>query len=262
MDHGISLRTQTRAAMPESVDLGAVDQFERRSGRDLAETMMDAGRKRRILNEALDRRLELRGNAILTAAGAGFAAALANLAMVLDVGRWVYLVPTALLLGLLSGSTALLILVLNRRGYWDALAADTARCSIIIRQIQALREEDLRTPLGRRVLDGLLQEFKTIVDGRKALDSVDFVVERRHRRLKVRHTNVICILPDGERRPATIRDISRSGVALTIDVHLPVGTALLIGSTPARAVRVTEDGLAFEFLKPIPRERFSQDIVL
>ncbi len=247
--------------MPEGVDLGLLEQHDRRSGRDLAETMMDAGRKRRILNEALERRLQLRRNAVLTAACAGFAAALANLAMLLDLGRWVYLIPASCVLALLSGSAGLLIHILNRRDYWDALAADTARCGIIIRQIQALRQNDLDTPLGRRVLDALLQEFKGIVDRRKALDSVDFIVERRHQRFTIRHANVICTLPDGERRPATIRNISRSGVALTM-ASLPVGTALFIGATPARAVRVTEDGMAFEFLKPIPRERFSQDIVL
>ena len=223
---------------------------------------MDAGRKRRILTEALERRLQLRANAIAIATWAGFAAALANLAMLLDLGRWVYLVPAAFLLALLSSSAALLLFVLNGRDYWDALAADTARCSVIIKQVKALRQDDLGSQLGRRVLNGLLQEFKSIVDRRKALDSVDFVVDRRHRRFTIRNTSVICTLPDGERRPATIRDISRSGVALAIHAELPVGMALLIGATPARAVRVTGDGMAFEFLKPIPRERFSQDIVL
>ena len=57
-------------------------------------------------------------------------------------------------------------------------------------------------------------------------------------------------LPDGRELIVKITDISISGVGVETDTLPPVGTQLLIGSTPAVVVRHFPGGFAGEFPKP------------
>lgn len=224
--------------------------------------MMDAGRKRRILSEALERRSDQRHNAALTAAWAGLAACGSSLATYFDLASWTYLVPASIMMALVSGSAALCLLILDGREARDALTADTARCGLIIKQIQVLAQYDPKAPAVEALLNRLLGEVDSIAERHKGLDGRDLIAERRDPRFTVGNRTVTCTLRGGEQRSATIQDLSRSGVALKTTMSLAPGTLVTIGSTPARAVRMTQDGIAFEFLKPFAREKFTPDIVL
>lgn len=229
---------------------------------DWAALVMNAGRKRRMLSEALERRSDQRRGATLAAVWAGFGTFGSSLATYFDLAPWTYLVPASIGMALVSGSAALFLVVLDRREARDALTADVARCSLIAKQIQALAQHEAPAPALEAVFKRLLAEFKSIADRHRALDGGDLIAERRHPRVPISHMRVTCTLRNGERWYAAARDLSRSGVALRTDIRLPKGTLVTIGSTPARAARETEDGMAFEFLKPIPRERFSSDMAL
>lgn len=52
---------------------------------------------------------------------------------------------------------------------------------------------------------------------------------------------------DARAHMARIKDVSRSGVALTTTVEMAVGEAILVGTTPAEVVRVFDGGFAARF---------------
>ena len=53
-----------------------------------------------------------------------------------------------------------------------------------------------------------------------------------------------------------------SGAAMTVDFQPPIGTRVMIGKTPAQVVRLFAGGLAVEFMRVIPPEEFSDNIIL
>jgi hypothetical protein len=74
--------------------------------------------------------------------------------------------------------------------------------------------------------------------------------DRRHERVVPLMRRANLRLPDGRELIVKITDISISGVGVETDTLPPVGTQLLIGSTPAVVVRHFPGGFAGEFPKP------------
>ncbi len=85
---------------------------------------------------------------------------------------------------------------------------------------------------------------------------------RRHRRIVPLHTAVMVHFEDGRRLATRLVDVSRSGAAILLDEKPPVGASLTLGATAGRVVRHFEDGVGVEFAVPLPRDRFSEDMVL
>jgi hypothetical protein len=83
--------------------------------------------------------------------------------------------------------------------------------------------------------------------------------DRRHERIAPRERNTTLTLPGGREHLARIIDVSRSGVALAVDVTPPIGTPVTVGSRPAQVVRQFSGGLAVEFDRLIPAEMFDDD---
>lgn len=88
--------------------------------------------------------------------------------------------------------------------------------------------------------------------------------DRRHERIRPSHIRTTLILPQGREVVATIIDVSRSGVALTLSGALTTteGTPVTVGVTQGRIVRVLPDGVAVEFTRIIPEIEFSVDVAL
>ncbi|MHB2168226.1 PilZ domain-containing protein [Alsobacter sp. R-9] len=86
--------------------------------------------------------------------------------------------------------------------------------------------------------------------------------DRRHERLTPRRTAVLVRMPNGKEAAARIIDLSMSGAALTVGVPIAIGTAVTVGSTPARVVRHFGSGIGVEFVRPITEDMFDEDVVL
>ena len=86
--------------------------------------------------------------------------------------------------------------------------------------------------------------------------------DRRHERITPRQVNVLIRLANGREGAGRIIDLSMSGVAITTNFAVPPGTAVTIGSTPARVVRQFGTGIAVEFVRPIPEDLFDEDLQL
>ena len=85
---------------------------------------------------------------------------------------------------------------------------------------------------------------------------------RRHRRVVPIHTAVLVRFEDGRSLATRLLDVSRSGAAVLLDEPPPVGAALTLGAVPGRVVRHFEGGAGVEFVAPLPRDRFSEDVIL
>jgi len=57
-------------------------------------------------------------------------------------------------------------------------------------------------------------------------------------------------------------DVSRTGAALQATIKPPIDARVTIGATRAKVVRTFQEGFAIEFARPIPIERFDEDLVL
>lgn len=86
--------------------------------------------------------------------------------------------------------------------------------------------------------------------------------DRRHFRIVPNNPLTIVTLPDGARINARVIDISLSGAAFVTDARLKAGGPITIGSTPARVVRVSENGVAAEFVTPFSPDNFDESIIL
>jgi hypothetical protein len=82
------------------------------------------------------------------------------------------------------------------------------------------------------------------------------VEDRRHERIVPRNRNTTLLLPNGREILCRIIDISRSGVALTVETRLPVGALVTIGQTRGQIVREFAGGFAVEFTRIIPDDQF------
>lgn len=74
--------------------------------------------------------------------------------------------------------------------------------------------------------------------------------DRRHERVAPRHPRGTLHLSDGRNVPVRLIDVSVSGAAFAAEVHLPVGTPVTLGQTPAHVVRGFNGGGAVEFARP------------
>ncbi len=93
-------------------------------------------------------------------------------------------------------------------------------------------------------------------------NSLGMPEDRRHERLAPRDRYTTLRLANGREFAARLIDISMSGAAITVDYKPPIGSPVVVGSTPAQVVRVLDNGIAVEFLRMIPAELFSTDITL
>jgi hypothetical protein len=86
--------------------------------------------------------------------------------------------------------------------------------------------------------------------------------DRRFDRLVPSQNRTILQLAGGGEYHSEIVDVSRSGVALQTDVSPPLGTPVTVGSTQGRVIRLFNDGVACEFVRLIPVDKFDKDIIL
>ena len=86
--------------------------------------------------------------------------------------------------------------------------------------------------------------------------------DRRHERITARNPHTSLTLPGGKEYMAKIIDVSQSGVALSVAARPTVGTPVTVGSTKGQIVRVFATGVAVEFSRLIPEDKFGDDIVL
>lgn len=114
----------------------------------------------------------------------------------------------------------------------------------------------VNVPLVRREK---LAEQLTWLANRAALDLIE---NRRQPRLAPRQTRTELTLADGARHPATVVDLSPSGAGLACEVRPAVDSRVTVGAVPARVVRVAGQGLAVEFLDPLPAEGFGDAVRL
>ncbi len=84
--------------------------------------------------------------------------------------------------------------------------------------------------------------------------------DRRHMRVVPRNPLTVVTLPDGGSVNVRLIDVSVSGAAFTSETRLEKGISIMLGSTPARVVRVSDSGVAVEFATPITDDRFDESI--
>ncbi|GEP09512.1 PilZ domain-containing protein [Methylobacterium gnaphalii] len=85
---------------------------------------------------------------------------------------------------------------------------------------------------------------------------------RTHERLTPNNPVVTLRLASGRELTARVIDISMSGVAIATETAPPLGTSLMVGSTPSRVVRYFEGGIGAQFMLPISADRFHEGIRL
>lgn len=86
--------------------------------------------------------------------------------------------------------------------------------------------------------------------------------DRRHERIAPKITRSILLCADGSSHAVKLIDISISGAAMVSEGRPAVGSAVTLGKTPARVVRVSATGLAVEFARLLPAEHFSDAVQL
>jgi len=86
--------------------------------------------------------------------------------------------------------------------------------------------------------------------------------DRRHERIEPVSKRAVLKLPDGKEITVRIIDISLSGVAIRMDTQPAIGTSVTIGHTKGVVIRHFADGVAIEFLRQIPEDRFDPGIKL
>lgn len=72
---------------------------------------------------------------------------------------------------------------------------------------------------------------------------------RRHDRIVPLMDLTVLRLMRGDEHIVRIRSLSLSGVAIETDHIIPLGAEVVVGNTPAKVVRIAEDGVACEFVK-------------
>ncbi|CAH1677101.1 Pilus assembly protein PilZ [Hyphomicrobiales bacterium] len=86
--------------------------------------------------------------------------------------------------------------------------------------------------------------------------------DRRHERVVPRNPRSVLTLEDGTEHVVRIVDISLSGTAFSVDLDLPNGTAVRIGSTPAQIVRRFDGGYGAEFRFPLSADLLDENLEL
>ena len=78
--------------------------------------------------------------------------------------------------------------------------------------------------------------------------------DRRHERLVPRNPISVLTMPDGEKLPCRVLDISLSGAAIAARVTLKKGDVVQVSRTMGRVARILEGGFAIEFSNQQPIE--------
>lgn len=86
--------------------------------------------------------------------------------------------------------------------------------------------------------------------------------DRRHERIEPVTKRAILKLTDGAEAIVRIIDVSISGAALETALRPPLGAHVTVGHTDGVVVRHFADGIAIEFQKELPVERFDPGIRL
>ncbi|SLN33100.1 hypothetical protein [Oceanibacterium hippocampi] len=73
------------------------------------------------------------------------------------------------------------------------------------------------------------------------------------------HLKSKLVLENGEIHAATLANMSTSGVLVTTEARPPVGAIATVFGNRARVVRLTDTGLALEFLDQAKEKRFVVD---
>lgn len=79
--------------------------------------------------------------------------------------------------------------------------------------------------------------------------TLDVEERRRHDRVVPLMDLTVLRLTRGDEHIVRIRSLSLSGVSIETDHFIPMGAEVLIGNTPAKVVRILDDGVACEFVK-------------
>ena len=86
--------------------------------------------------------------------------------------------------------------------------------------------------------------------------------DRRYDRVVPRNPRSMLTLEDESEHVVRIIDISLSGAAFSTDLNLDIGTAVRIGSTPARIVRSFDGGYAAQFRFPLSADLLDENLEL
>ena len=86
--------------------------------------------------------------------------------------------------------------------------------------------------------------------------------DRRHERIVPKMMRSIMLCADGSSHAVKLIDISLSGAAMTCEARPPAGSAVTVGKTPARVVRVSQTGIAVEFARLLSADQFNDGYVL
>lgn len=77
-----------------------------------------------------------------------------------------------------------------------------------------------------------------------------------------KNTRTTISLSDGTCLEASIVNVSQTGVALSAETRPAVDTIVVVGRMPARIVRHFDAGIGATFLRPLPVDQVSADLVL
>lgn len=82
--------------------------------------------------------------------------------------------------------------------------------------------------------------------------------DRRHERITPHFARTTLKTPDGQEYAARLIDISISGAAMNVEAAPPIGSPVVVGSTPAQVVRHFSGGVAVEFARLLPADTFGE----
>lgn len=124
----------------------------------------------------------------------------------------------------------------------------------------------------RHLQDGFALELNTTISKRDKLadqltwfanrSALGLPEDRRHERIVPSKPGAVMTLKDGSTEDVIIVDVSLSGAAIKSESKPPMYEIVTIGETRARVIRHFADGIAVEFTRLLPAERFDRDIVL
>lgn len=244
------------------------------SAKALSEMLIVAARKRRTLTELAELRRQKLQGFTLAAIGVGLVTAVCGIIALVASEPSPFIAGAILLCGLAGAVLSAVAVIIEPEEPGIGIEPDLARAGTLLRQMRELRRGDAHaTPLGRTVLVSLSEEFKEICDAHMPNDPAAFAIfnldgavdktkSRGYAQITPRQTIVELKLETGQKRQARIKSVSQVGTIVSTDMQLPAGTRVTLGSTPARVLRPTEDGLSLQFLTPFPVKALVPEMTL
>jgi hypothetical protein len=99
------------------------------------------------------------------------------------------------------------------------------------------------------------------VEGYEKFKNYDIVDRRAHKRIVPINPSSTLFLGDGSQTDCFIIDISTTGVAVSADIQLEIGTPLAIRSLVGRVVRHLDDGFAVQFVHAADVDSLEQKLI-